>query len=453
MKAIATNAMRRSFGRAWLGLLVVTTWPAVLEAQSPSAPLNGVNALLADVGKVRSALDDYGISLGLQSTNEVFGNPNGGRAQGATFDGQTALGLGIDLEKAIGLEGGIFNVSAFQNYGHGISASNIDNLNLVSNIEALPSVYLYDLWYQQSFFGGAADVRLGQLGADEEFLITKYGTLFINSAFGWPTLPSVDLPAGGPNFPLATPGIRLRAKPAEPLTLLIAAFNGNPAGPGLGNPQQRDSSGTLFRLGDGVFTIAEAQYAIDQGKNASGPPLTLKIGGWYHDKATPNQLFATDGFTIVPVAVGSAIAHEDWSVYGVADVMLLPGPGGKGGLAAFARVSASPPGRSEVSTELAGGIVYNGPFRRDGDQVGFAVTSVRVGEPLGSSGALASEYRFHGYETVLELSYQAQVLAWLQVQPDMQYVITPGGGIPDPGRPGQLVGSAAVFGLRTVATF
>jgi len=41
----------------------------------------------------------------------------------------------------------------------------------------------------------------------------------------------------------------------------------------------------------------------------------------------------------------------------------------------------------------------------------------------------------------------------LQVQPDFQYVITPAGGIPSPNRPGQLVGSAAVFGLRIIATF
>ena len=122
-------------------------------------------------------------------------------------------------------------------------------------------------------------------------------------------------------------------------------------------------------------------------------------------------------------------------------------------MAVFARVEGAPAQRSKVSAELAAGIVYQGPFGRDGDNVGFAVDSARIGNPLGSIGALASQYTFHGYETVLELSYQAQALPWLQVQPDIQYVITPAGGIPNPNRPGQLVGSAAVFGLRIVATF
>jgi porin len=426
----------------------------VLVSQWLPVSANGGDPLIDTLGSVRSTLDKYGISLGLQSTDEVFGNPNGGRAQGATFFGQTALGLGIDLDKAIDLKGGIFNVSAYQTYGHGISASKIDNLSLVSNIEATRSARLFELWYQQTLFGDAADVRLGQLAADQEFIITRYGAWFINSAFGWPTLPSIDLPAGGPQYPLATPGIRLRVKPAEPLTLLFAAFNGNPAGPGLGNPELRDSSGTLFRLGDGVYTIAEAQWAIDSGKTGGGPPITLKVGGWYHNKATPNQFFATDGLTgVSPASAGSPIAREDWSGYALADVMLLPGPNGKGGLAVFARVEGAPAQRSKVSAELATGIVYQGPFGRDGDNVGLAVDSARIGDPLGNIGALASQYTFHGYETVLELSYQAQVLPWLQVQPDIQYVITPAGGIPNPNRPGELVGSAAVFGLRIVATF
>ena len=47
---------------------------------------------------------------------------------------------------------------------------------------------------------------MGQLAADQEFQVTQYGGLFINHTFGWSTLPSADLPSGGPAYPLATPG-------------------------------------------------------------------------------------------------------------------------------------------------------------------------------------------------------------------------------------------------------
>ena len=111
----------------WGSVKAATVSLVVLVAQWLPVSANGGDPLIDTLGSARSTLDKYGISLALQSTDEVFGNPNGGRAQGATFDGQSALGLGIDLDKAIDLKGGIFNVSAFQNYGHGISASNIDN--------------------------------------------------------------------------------------------------------------------------------------------------------------------------------------------------------------------------------------------------------------------------------------------------------------------------------------
>jgi len=249
-------------------------------------------------------------------------------------------------------------------------------------------------------------------------------------------------------LPLATPGVRLRVQPSGPLTVLLAVFNGDPAGPGLGNPQKRNASGTLFRTGDGVFAIGEVQAAFHGGKDAKAPPITLKAGYWFHNKATPNQFFATDGLTAVAqAAAGSSIARENWSAYAVADATLLTGPGGKGGLLAFARAAMSPAGRSPVSLELAGGLAYKGPFVRDDDQAGLAVTAVRTGRQHGTDG---TQFKVDGYESVVELSYQAQVTPWLQVQPDAQYVINPGSGIP---YPGHRVGSAAVFGVRTIAAF
>ena len=71
-------------------------------------------------------------------------------------------------------------------------------------------------------------MKIGQQSADLEFITSEYEDLFINSGFGWPTLPAVDLPSGGPAYPLATPGIRLRAKPTDDVTALIGAVQRQP---------------------------------------------------------------------------------------------------------------------------------------------------------------------------------------------------------------------------------
>ncbi len=149
----------------------------------------------------------------------------------------------------------------------------MDNWNLASSLEFAPSVKLFELWYEQPILDGKVSIRIGQMAADQEFIVSKYAPLFLNSAFGWPTLPGVVLPEGGPAYPLGTPGIRLKVQPTDSLALLAAVFNGNP---------NDNGSGTSFTLDKGVFAIAEAQYSINGGDNAPGLPGTYHLGAWYN---------------------------------------------------------------------------------------------------------------------------------------------------------------------------
>jgi porin len=93
--------------------------------------------------------------------------------------------------------------------------------------------------------------------------------LFVNSTFGWPVINAQDLPSGGPAYPEATPGARVQYSPNDNVTILAAIFNGDPAGPGPGNPVQRDPFGLAFRIQDPPFLIAEVDYSYGQ-KQASG---------------------------------------------------------------------------------------------------------------------------------------------------------------------------------------
>ncbi len=86
--AARVSRLRLVANAARLATVFALAWPAASRAQpAPQAPA-GQGTLLGDLGGVRPALDKYGISLGLQSINEVLGNPNGARRRGATFDGQ-----------------------------------------------------------------------------------------------------------------------------------------------------------------------------------------------------------------------------------------------------------------------------------------------------------------------------------------------------------------------------
>ncbi len=435
-----------------LPLLLATIGP-VLAQQPPAAPepkgFWDRDTLLGDAGGVRSSLGQYGISLGLSDTEEVLGNVSGGFARRAAYTGLTQVSLGIDLDKAVGLEGGIFNVSAFQIRGRGLSADTLGTVNAASSIEADRSTRLFELWYQQSFLNGKADIKVGQQQADLEFMISQYAGLFINANFGWPSLPSVDLPSGGPAYPMAAPGIRLRAEPSDTVTALFGIFNGSAGGLGLGDAQQADISGTRFDLDSGVFAIGEVQYALNQGDGAKGLPGTYKFGGWYSSYAGNDPA--------LPPTATHLPRRDIWSLYAVADqAVYRPAGATSGGAGVFARAGVAPGGHNLISAFLNAGVSYQGAFGRDNDTVGLGVFWSRFSDAaraqdvqtFASDGVTPQR----SSETVLELTYQCQIAPWWQVQPDFQYVFTPGGGIVY-GTPAKKVKDEAVLGMRSTVTF
>lgn len=392
--------------------------------------------LFGDLGGLRPALAAIGASFGLTETSEILGNPTGGLRRGVIYEGATEMSLGIDLDKAINLPGGIFNVSAYQIHGRGLSRYDLNNLDVVSSIEAEPATRLYELWYQQAFLDGKLDIRLGQLAAGQEFVINQYAEPFLNSTFGWPSIAAIDLPAGGPDFPLATPGARLRARPNDQVTLLLGVFNGNPGGPGTAEPESRNPSGANLRF-QGTLVIAEAQWAVDHGAGF-GLPATYKLGGWYSSYAFADPLLSFQDQIMQPRR-----HRGDWSVYAVWDQLVYRPQGAKeGGIGLFVRASAAPTDRDQVIGYVDGGVSWKGAFGRSEDSLGLAVGWTRIGGPSIPRGA----------ESVIELTYQAQVAPWWQVQPDVQYIVNSGGGALNPGA-SKPIRNAFVLGVRTVVTF
>jgi len=150
---------------------------------------------------LRKALAERGFQFGLNYIGEGLANFSGGATRtGAIYEGRLEMVLDGDLEKAIGIPGLTMHVSAFQIHGRGLSTYNIGNLMPISNIEATHATRLFEAWLQQEFLGGKASLRIGQLAADQEFITTSWGGLFINGTFGWPTITAANLPSGGPAY-------------------------------------------------------------------------------------------------------------------------------------------------------------------------------------------------------------------------------------------------------------
>ncbi|MBW4090917.1 MAG: carbohydrate porin [Proteobacteria bacterium] len=249
---------------AWAAVGIVFAGAAPAEAQSADSDIWTRSTLLGDPGGWRGELGADGVSLGVQDTETLLGNVAGGVKRGATMQGLTTATLQIDTGKAFGVAGGTLNASALQIHGRSLSPFYLDDLQTANGTEADDATRLWELWYDQSFAQGAADLKFGQQSIDQEFIVSTYSAVFVNTMAGWPLVPSADLYAGGPAYPLSSLGARLRVKPTADATVLVGVFDDNPpGGPFAADPQSRDAGGTRFNTTTGALFVAEFQYAVN----------------------------------------------------------------------------------------------------------------------------------------------------------------------------------------------
>jgi porin len=256
----------------------------------------------------------------------------------------------------------------------------------VSNIEAHPTTRLYSLWLEKTL-GRGTSLRAGQLAADEEFLVSDTASVFINGTFGWAPIAAANITNGGPGYPLAAPGVRLRLEPKADAALLVAAFAGDPAGSGCdGDPQRCNRYGTTFSTHGGTLWMSELQLAGG----------AYKLGGWYQNATVAGR-------------------RGNGALYAIADRSLWRS--GAKELKGFLRVGAAPSDRNPVKSYVDAGVSCKGAFAaRPGDTLALGVAHAELSD---------------GSESLLELSYLAPVAPHLSLQPDLQYVVQRGTDIPN----------------------
>jgi porin len=283
-------------------------------------------------------------------------------------------------------------------------------------------------------------------------------------------LPSADLPGGGPAYPLSALGVRARVHVTDSVTFLAGIFNGSPVSNNSGDPQMRNPSGTSFPLNGGALAIAELQFAypssgtLVQANEADPLARTYKIGMWYDTESFADLRTDDTGLSLAnPASDGIAATHRgNYAFYAVADQMIYRFQGDPDrNINVFVRPMFTPlQDRNLISFSLNAGLTMHEPFfGRDDDTAGLGMGFTRVSNSATGSDVDTALYNPGVYsparhnETFLEGTYQYQVMPWWQIQPDIQYVFNPGGGIVNPNNPTQKVKNETVLGVRTNITF
>lgn len=394
------------------------------QAPAPSAPL----AAYTDWKK---SLLERGISLQFNHVSDVGHALTGGVRRGTFAGGLSEFVFDADLAKLAGWAGLSFHANAFWTYGAGLTRSYTQNLLPTANIEALPSLRLSEIWLEHKSDSGKFAVRVGQMAADNEFLISQYSRLFTS---GWLASTVFNLPGGGPIYPLSTPGLRVKYDDGETWVALAGVFNGNPAGSGLADRQRLNRHGVNFRIGDSPLLIVELQRRHGGAANAPG---TVKLGGWRHF-GTFENLHTGQSRT------------GNFAVYGVVEQQVMKFHQGAV-LGAFGRVSASPGNLNLIDAYLDAGLTLSGFLAgRSEDAIGAAFAYGRVSRAARAGASLNGEPQYRSREIAIELTYSAQLAPGLTVQPHVKHIFH-GGGVLD--SKGQVAKDSTQLGIRTSLGF
>ena len=322
-----------------------------------------------------------GVTFTLAYTVEVISNVHGGVKRDTGIDQLMDGVIDADLQKALGWAGGSARINPMWLAGDGVTGD-VGDLTLVSNITGRGEIRLFEAWLQQSV-GKLCSFRVGILAADQEFMLTTGGTLYFNSVFGGPVFLTPNV--AWPMYPVGAPGARARIDLVDGLYVHGAVYDGHPG------TEDFNQTGLRIRLSDaeGLFTIGEAGWTWGTG--------TIKAGGFHH-------------------TAGPGISGG----YGLVEQQLMDG------LDAFVRVGTSDKTRSLVYLGIDAGLNLTGPIPgRPEDVLGFGAITARLSR---------------GHETVFELTYRIRIARWGSLQPDVQYVLHPGGSTATP--------NAVVVGFR-----
>lgn len=402
------------------------------DSAEEKAPDWRESTLTGDWGGARQRLFDAGVQADLMYTADYLYNTTGGWQRGGAYVGHADLKFRFDGKKLVGWEGGSAYLHLISNSGGRANLNNVGSLMGVDNFEAPANRSgVFKAWLQQSFLDDKASLRVGLYPIDTEFYVTDSSGVFLHPSFGMAAeVGNFGSLAGPAIYVTSSYGVRLRVDPDPAWYAMLAVTQGVPsdriatAGPNVS-----------WQNGVGSMTIGEVGFSplkaglISAG--ASGQPnkdddfepiSKMALGVWRYAPRFAQLDVHRDA---------EAAAH--WGAYFLAEQTVYRVPESNRDLAAFFRYGLTDGRTSALGSSASLGLSFRGPLAgREKDTFGIAATRAHVG-PQGRA-QLADEVGAAPRatnETLLEVTYQAQLWPGIALQPLVQRIVHPGLYLPN----------------------
>jgi porin len=411
-------------------VLALTALAAVLLLTARAAPAEddwrSRGTLLGDPAGARTGLAARGIGIDASTVVEAMGNPVGGRRRGLTAVTSTGIDLAFDLQRLAGLRGTTFHLSGAWRTGKSLSQDYIGNVFPVQEEWGNETIRLYMLALEQSLWDDRLNLMAGRIAPGDDFATAQNLCLFAsNGICGNPiAIPNDD--ASFATYPVSTWGLRARGQPRENIYLQAGVYDANAA------LELNDTHGIDFDIQgrNGVLVLGEGGWRRPENQ----PLGRAALGLWWDSNDFDDLEEDARGRPFARTGRPARVHAGNQGLYVIGEHEIWHEPGGAAaeGIEAFTMATSAPDDRNALPFFWDAGVVWRGLVpRRDHDVL------VLGGMYGAFSDALQTTQRIRHaqgrrreppqtWEAVIELGYWIQVTGWLQIQPDVQYVVRPG---------------------------
>ena len=312
-----------------------------------------------------------------------------------------SLELGVDFKKLLGLKGTLGYLNFLSHSGKFPSRDFVGDFQGFDNLEGYSLTQLSELWLQQNFFEGKCEIRVGKIDTYGIFIYTPFAQNFINNSYSqFPTIVSY------PSYPNPAVGIVLNAHPKPWIDLRASIFDGSGAqGVKTGNLGAKPF---FQNLGKHLLFLNEVDFSW-ACTSLFGQAI---VGFWAFNGRLTNFNGETSGKSAGPFL---SLSQTLWKQKPLRARK-------QSEVGAFCQWGYANQEISDAKFFLSGGISYQNivkVFHSDSLNIGASTVyfSQSRGAPYTQS-----------YETSLELTYLFTPYRGISIQPDLQWILQPGGG-------------------------
>ncbi len=394
--------------------------------------LSATDRLTGTWNGVRPWLEEHGVTVSLSLTTIFQQNVHGGRKtrNAHVISGSYDLEITCDLEALADIPDATFYVYGQGSWDDGISGRGFvgDFFGVNGDAGGDRAIDIIECWYEQTLFEDKLRVQVGKINLTNEFLTNAYAndetTQFLNYALVVPP----QAPVPGDAF--GHIGVQAIFSPVE--WFYVAA-----GGADAQADYRETGLNTAFHDEDYFVGLFEFGFAPQISTLHGALSGNYRFGLWYDPQPKPEFVAETDD-----AAPRIPLKRDDVGFYTSMDQMVFRegDEDDEQGLGVFLTYGFAHAEVNEVEHFWSSGFQYKGLLPgRDQDVLGFGVAQGVVSRFVERLGEKPRR------ETALELYYNIQVTPWLNVSPDIQMILDPGGRAE--GR------DAFILGLRVQATF